>query len=87
MKVKVGNLYYTSEEIPIMVVLTEQDKTNIANMPEDCFRYAQFNQEQFTAEEAMQWMKEDLHGKEDRQGENQENRNEESKEERTGVSA
>ena len=42
MKVKVGNKVYTGEDEPIMVILTEQDKKNIANMFPDATKYCSY---------------------------------------------
>lgn len=40
MKIKIGNKIYTAEEYgPIMVILRESDKYNIANMPPEATRY------------------------------------------------
>ena len=39
MKVKVGNKWYDSQETPIMIVLTDKDKENIANMLPDAYKY------------------------------------------------
>lgn len=42
MKVKIGNkIYYTDKE-PVMVILTEQDKKNIANMVSGATRYCMY---------------------------------------------
>lgn len=42
MKVKVGNKVYTAERYPIMVILSESDKKNIANMHPDATKYCCF---------------------------------------------
>ena len=39
MKVKVGKKVYDGEKEPVMVILTEQDKENIANMLPDAKKY------------------------------------------------
>jgi len=39
MKVKVGDRIYDGELTPVMVILTAQDRQNIANMPLDANRY------------------------------------------------
>jgi len=58
MKVKVGEVVYDSESLPIMVILTEKDKENIANMHEDATKYAEFNDDcGWSVEEKQQWMK------------------------------
>jgi len=40
MKVKIGNCIYASEDVPIMLIMSEQDKANIQNMSPDATRYA-----------------------------------------------
>ncbi len=61
MKVKVGDKVYTSGDQPIMVILTEQDKRNIASMLPDATRYAEFSSElDWTVEQKRQWMDEGL---------------------------
>lgn len=42
MQIKVGNKWYSTDDGPIMVVLTEKEKKHIANMPEGFHRYSQF---------------------------------------------
>lgn len=42
MKVKVGNKIYDGEQEPVMVILTKQDKENIANMLPEANRYCMF---------------------------------------------
>jgi len=60
MKVKVGDRVYSSERQPIMVILTEQDKINIANMVPEATRYAEFsNALGWTREEELAWMLEE----------------------------
>ena len=39
MKVKIGNKIYDSKDEPIMVILSEQDKTNIASMTPTAHKY------------------------------------------------
>lgn len=39
MKVKIGDLLVDSKDEPVMVVLSEQDKKNIANMRPTCTKY------------------------------------------------
>lgn len=40
MKVKVGNKVYDGNQEPVMVILTDEDKRNIANMLPECTKYA-----------------------------------------------
>ena len=42
MKVKIGNKVYDPNETPIMVILTKEDKSNIANMHPTATKYAAF---------------------------------------------
>ncbi len=42
MKIKVRGQIYDASETPIMVILTDKDKENIANMLPECTKYAQF---------------------------------------------
>lgn len=42
MKVKIGNTVYSSDDQPIMVVLSPDDKKNIARMPEAATKYAEY---------------------------------------------
>jgi len=39
MKVKVGNKIYDAEKEPIMIILSDVDKKNIANMNPECTKY------------------------------------------------
>jgi len=39
MKVKVGNTIHDGNDEMVMVILSEKDKENIANMPEDNTKY------------------------------------------------
>ena len=42
MKVKIGNKIYDSNEEPIMLILNDGDKSNIANMHTDKYKYVSF---------------------------------------------
>lgn len=42
MKVKIGNKLYDSNEEPIMLILTDDDKQNIAKMLEDKFKFISY---------------------------------------------
>lgn len=55
MKVKIGDRVYDGEEQPIMVVLTDADKANIANMAPECSKYAAFPEGMDEAEVRL-WM-------------------------------
>ncbi len=57
MKVKVGNTIFDGEVEPVMVIMTDKDKENIANMAEGATKYASapddFDKDDFEA-----WMSE-----------------------------
>lgn len=59
MKIKVGNIIVSAEIQPVMVILSEQDKINIANMLPHCTKYACFPDKWGTKEKMYQWMEED----------------------------
>ena len=42
MKVKIGGRIYDSEEIPIMLILSEKDKKLISSMKKDNYKYCSF---------------------------------------------
>ena len=42
MIVKIGNTVVDSENEPVMVVLSDQDKENIASMLPECHKYCSF---------------------------------------------
>ncbi len=42
MKVKIGNTIYDSHDIPIMIILTDQAKININNMPLELMKYCEY---------------------------------------------
>lgn len=42
MKVKIGNKVYSDKDEPIMLILTDGDKKNIANMNKECTKYAAY---------------------------------------------
>ena len=56
MKVKVGNKIFSSENQPIMVILTDKDKGNITNMDPDCTKYATFQDDCGTQKQMLEWM-------------------------------
>ena len=43
MRIKIGHKWYTSEEQPIMVELTDGDKKNIANMHPYKYKYCEWD--------------------------------------------
>ena len=64
MKIKVGDKEYDAKDQPIMVILTEKDKQNIANMRPEATKYCQFNKEKLTFEEVDIWMGEGIKAEE-----------------------
>ena len=56
MKVKVGDTIFVSDNQPIMVILTDDDKSNIANMDPDCTKYATFQDDWGTQKQMLEWM-------------------------------
>jgi len=56
MKVKIGNETYDPNNIPIMVILTDQDKENIKNMHKDKMKYIAYP-DTISDEEIDTWIK------------------------------
>ena len=42
MKVKIGNEIYEANDVPVMVILSEKDKENIANMLPEATKYCAY---------------------------------------------
>ncbi|MEK6829502.1 MAG: hypothetical protein AABY15_05195 [Nanoarchaeota archaeon] len=61
MKVKIGDKIYDANEEPIMLILNDADKNNIANMHSDKYKYAAFPDE-MDIEEVKEFMKLDSNG-------------------------
>lgn len=57
MKVKIGNKIYEASKEPILLILNEQDKKNIANMFSTATKYCAFPDEGYTEEEIREFMK------------------------------
>jgi hypothetical protein len=56
MKVKIGDKVYDPEKQPIMIILSEKDKENIANMSETATKYCCFPNKGYTEEEINEFM-------------------------------
>lgn len=58
MRVKIGNEWYSDNDQPIMIELTEGDKKNISNMAEGATRYAVYPTNTFGGDSqlAFDWM-------------------------------
>ena len=59
MKVKVGDTIYDSEDQPVMVILTDTDKHNIATMSSKATRYCMYPTTGMTPDELLAWMRDD----------------------------
>jgi len=55
MKVKIRNTVYDGKKEPVMVILTDQDKKNIANMSPGATKYCCYP-ESYSAEQIKEWM-------------------------------
>lgn len=64
MRIKIGSQWFDVGHMqPIMVELTEEDKRNIANMPPDQNRYAQFSNTDLTTDQTrLAWMQDRENG-------------------------
>ena len=57
MRIKIGDIWYSCKDQPLMIELTNQDKKNIANMNPECHRYMEFIPTHFTSDEERDgWM-------------------------------
>lgn len=56
MKVKIGDKIYDGQHVPVMVILSDTDKKNIANMLPECTKYAEFPDDS-PQDEIERWMK------------------------------
>jgi len=57
MRVKIGDQWFSSDDQPICVELTDQDKSNIENMDPDATRYAVFPDALASSvDEKYEWM-------------------------------
>ncbi len=56
MRIKVGAKWFSSDDQPIMVLLMDDDKQNIANMDPDCPKYATFQDDWGSQQEMLDWM-------------------------------
>ena len=58
MKVKIGDIVYDADEQPIMIILSDDEKKLISNMPEDCHNFCVYPDEGHTEDEIEKWMNE-----------------------------
>ena len=56
MQVKVGNNIFDSDKLPIMLLLSDEEKQQLANMPEDLSKYCSYNPKIISAENIRRWM-------------------------------
>jgi len=57
MKVKVGNNIYSGDKEPVMVILTDKDKKNIAKMLPQAKKYCEYPDDAFeNNNEVLRWM-------------------------------
>ena len=56
MKVKIGNTIIDSEDEPIMLILSAQDKVNINAMLTDASKYCSFDGDMYTKEQIKEFM-------------------------------
>ena len=60
MKVKVGNMIYDGDTRPVMVILTREDKENIASMGPGDFKYCTYPKDStWDEKKARAWMDEE----------------------------
>jgi hypothetical protein len=57
MKVKIGDTVYDAEDEPIMLILTETDKKNIAKMLPETTKYCAYPEEFYNSDYISKWMK------------------------------
>ena len=57
MRIKVRDETYDGEDEPVMVILTNKDKENIANMDKGCTKYCMYP-DNMNEEEVLEWMAE-----------------------------
>lgn len=57
MWVKIKDKLYDSHEEPIMIILSEDDKSNISNMLPEAFKYCSYPDEGFSEEFIKNFMK------------------------------
>jgi len=63
MKIKIGNYVFSNNAVPMMVILSKQDKENIKNMSEKCTKYAVFPENFGSQEQMYSWMNQGFGGR------------------------
>ena len=56
MIVKIGSKLYDSEDEPILIILSTDDKNNIANMPEENKKYCSYPDKGYSEKDIREWM-------------------------------
>lgn len=56
MQVKIGNKIYNSDDLPIMLLLSDEEKTQISNMRPEDKKYCSYNPKIISAENVRRWM-------------------------------
>ena len=56
MKIKIGSKIYDSEDQPIMVILSAQDKVNINAMLTDATKYCIYDETKYSTSTILKWM-------------------------------
>lgn len=56
MKVKIGNTIYDAKDQPVMVIFSDLDKKNIANMLPECTKYACWPDDERSIQQMFHWM-------------------------------
>jgi len=57
MHVKIGDTIYNSNQEPIMLILSDEDKENIKNMKPEHHKYCAYPENDYQEEEIRDWMK------------------------------
>ncbi len=57
MKVKIGEITIDAEDQPVMIILSDRDKINIASMPPDKARYCGYPLDRYSEKEIEEFMK------------------------------
>ena len=56
MRIKVGDTWYNGKDVPVMIELSESDKTNIANMLQSATKYCDYPNTGYTIEDIGEFM-------------------------------
>jgi len=60
MQVRIGDTLYDADKTPIMLVLTDLDRQQIAAMPPGLHRFCVFPADKFNQEDVQKWMESPL---------------------------